>query len=94
MTSRHRFFSSFDLVQLDGKIIAPSSSGGWGSGLLQWIEFKDLKGITIKGKGIIDGQGSVWWKDNNPVEESDENNSAEDLVINLYLYRVSNLLHV
>ncbi|CAA2983381.1 polygalacturonase At1g48100 [Olea europaea subsp. europaea] len=69
------------VFQLDGKIIAPSSSGGWGSGLLQWIEFKDLKGITIRGKGIIDGQGSVWWKDNNPVEESDENNSAEDLQI-------------
>lgn len=52
-----------NLTQLDGKIIAPTSSGAWGSGLLQWIEFTKLKGITIRGKGTIDGQGSVWWND-------------------------------
>ncbi|EEF40940.1 Polygalacturonase precursor, putative [Ricinus communis] len=51
------------VFQLDGKIIAPTSATAWGSGLLQWIEFTKLKGITIKGKGIIDGQGSVWWND-------------------------------
>ncbi|XP_075652140.1 polygalacturonase At1g48100 [Castanea sativa] len=51
------------VFQLDGKIIAPTSSQPWGSGLLQWLEFKNLKGFTIKGKGIIDGQGSVWWGD-------------------------------
>ncbi|KAG2714560.1 hypothetical protein I3760_03G033300 [Carya illinoinensis] len=51
------------VFQLDGKIIAPTSSKPWGSGLLQWLEFTKLKGITIKGKGIIDGQGSVWWDD-------------------------------
>lgn len=50
-------------MQLDGKIIASTSSGAWGSGLLQWIEFTKLKGITIRGKGVIDGQGSVWWND-------------------------------
>lgn len=50
-------------MQLDGKIIAPTSSNAWGSGLLQWLEFKNLKGITVKGAGIIDGQGSVWWND-------------------------------
>lgn len=50
-------------MQLDGKIIAPTSSKPWGSGLLQWLEFTKLKGITIKGKGVIDGQGSVWWDD-------------------------------
>lgn len=44
-------------------MIAPTSSGPWGSGLLQWIEFSKLKGITIRGKGVIDGQGSVWWND-------------------------------
>ncbi|KAH9742274.1 Pectin lyase-like superfamily protein [Citrus sinensis] len=47
------------LFQLDGKIIAPTNSGAWGSGILQWLEFSKLKGITLTGKGIIDGQGSV-----------------------------------
>jgi polygalacturonase len=51
------------VFQLEGKIIAPTSASAWGSGLLQWIEFKALQGITIKGKGIIDGRGSVWWND-------------------------------
>ncbi|KAJ7974590.1 Polygalacturonase [Quillaja saponaria] len=61
------------VFQLDGKIIAPTSSASWGSGLLQWLDFSKLKGITIKGKGIIDGQGSVWWNDsptNNPTHET------------------------
>lgn len=48
-------------MQLDGKIIAPTSASAWGSGTLQWLEFTKLNKITIKGKGVIDGQGSVWW---------------------------------
>lgn len=54
-------------LQLDGKIIAPTSPAAWGSGLLQWLEFTKLNGITIKGTGTIDGQGSVWWN-NSPVD--------------------------
>lgn len=50
-------------MQLDGKIIAPTNSQPWGSGFLQWLQFKNLKGITIFGKGVIDGQGSAWWND-------------------------------
>ncbi|CAM8906145.1 unnamed protein product [Rhodiola kirilowii] len=49
------------LFQLDGKIIAPKSFNSWKSGILKWIEFTKLKGITIQGVGTIDGQGSVWW---------------------------------
>lgn len=67
----------FDIVQLDGKIIAPTSSRAWGSGLLQWIEFKSLIGITIKGKGVIDGQGSVWWNKSPDYDPADDN----DMVI-------------
>ncbi|CAM8903554.1 unnamed protein product [Rhodiola kirilowii] len=35
--------------QLDGKIIAPKSFESWKSGILKWIEFTKLKGITIQG---------------------------------------------
>ncbi|MBA0579687.1 hypothetical protein Gorai_021936, partial [Gossypium raimondii] len=59
------------VFQLDGKIIAPTSSKAWGSGLLQWIEFIKLKGITIKGKGTIDGRGSVWWNDSPTAQPQD-----------------------
>ncbi|KAF9626691.1 hypothetical protein IFM89_038786 [Coptis chinensis] len=60
------------VFQLDGTIIAPTSARAWGSGLLQWIEFTKLRGITIQGKGIIDGRGSVWWQNsvsNNPIDD-------------------------
>ncbi|XP_071731129.1 polygalacturonase At1g48100-like [Rutidosis leptorrhynchoides] len=49
------------VFQLDGKIIAPKNSGNWESGLLQWLQFTNLNGITIRGTGIIDGQGAGWW---------------------------------
>lgn len=52
---------ALDQSQLDGTIIAPTNPKAWGSGLLQWLEFTKLRGITIRGHGIIDGQGSVWW---------------------------------
>ncbi|KAI3452716.1 hypothetical protein Pfo_009380 [Paulownia fortunei] len=56
------------VFQLDGTIIAPTSSSHWGSGLLQWLEFTKLVGITIKGSGTIDGNGAVWWQ-NSPYDD-------------------------
>ncbi|XP_047962057.1 polygalacturonase At1g48100-like [Salvia hispanica] len=38
------------VFQLDGKIIAPTNSGAWGKGLLQWLDFSKLKGIAIRGQ--------------------------------------------
>ncbi|GAB2280475.1 hypothetical protein Dimus_015103 [Dionaea muscipula] len=66
-------FSGYDcqpniVFQLDGTIIAPISAKTWESGLLWWIEFTKLNGITIQGKGIIDGSGSVWWQDSSPYD--------------------------
>ncbi|CAA2995925.1 polygalacturonase At1g48100-like isoform X1 [Olea europaea var. sylvestris] len=60
------------VFQLDGKIVAPTSSKAWGSGLLQWLEFTKLVGITIKGSGTIDGSGAVWWQDSpydDPIDD-------------------------
>ncbi|KAG5133968.1 hypothetical protein JHK82_025156 [Glycine max] len=51
----------FDL-SWDGKTIAPTSSAAWGSSTLQW-----LNNITISGKGVIDGQGTVWWNNDSPT---------------------------
>ncbi|CAL9080476.1 unnamed protein product [Musa textilis] len=54
------------VFQLDGKIIAPTGGKAWGSGLLQWLEFRLLKGIIIQGQGIIEGQGNAWWSRDDP----------------------------
>ena len=51
------------MLQLDGTIIAPTSPNAWKSNLLWWMDFTKLVGITIQGKGKIDGSGSVWWTD-------------------------------
>ncbi|KAJ3692490.1 hypothetical protein LUZ60_012840 [Juncus effusus] len=52
------------IFQLDGTIVAPIDHKSFGPGLLQWIEFTKLKGITIQGLGIIDGCGNSWWNIN------------------------------
>ncbi|XVF60276.1 hypothetical protein PTKIN_Ptkin08bG0032100 [Pterospermum kingtungense] len=73
------------VFQLDGKIIAPTSSSAWGSGLLQWIEFTKLKGITIRGKGTIDGQGSVWWADSPTYDPTaQEDSTTNDMALRFY----------
>lgn len=61
-----------NILQLDGTILAPTNSKAWGLGLLQWLEFKKLVGITIQGKGIIDGRGSVWWQDSTLDDPTDD----------------------
>ncbi|GER54821.1 pectin lyase-like superfamily protein [Striga asiatica] len=64
------------VFQLDGTIIAPKSSGPWGSGLLQWLEFSKLVGLTIKGSGLIDGNGAVWWE-SSPFDEDPLDDQAK-----------------
>ncbi|XP_054809647.1 polygalacturonase At1g48100 [Prosopis cineraria] len=63
------------VFQLDGTIVAPTNPKAWGRGLLQWLDFIKLVGITIQGKGIIDGRGSVWWQDHpfdNPIDDEEK----------------------
>lgn len=68
------------LLQLDGTIIAPTNAKAWGKGLLQWLEFTKLVGLTIRGKGTIDGRGSVWWT-HSVLDDPIDN--EEQLVISL-----------
>ncbi|PWA72329.1 Glycoside hydrolase, family 28 [Artemisia annua] len=49
------------IFQIDGTILAPTDSKAWGSGLDHWLEFTEVVGFTITGKGNLDGRGSVWW---------------------------------
>ncbi|KZV42550.1 Pectin lyase-like superfamily protein [Dorcoceras hygrometricum] len=65
------------IFQLDGKIVAPKSSKAWGSGLLQWLEFTKLVGITVTGSGTIDGNGAVWWQDSSYEDDPLDGQSME-----------------
>uniref|UniRef100_A0A2C9UST4 Polygalacturonase n=1 Tax=Manihot esculenta TaxID=3983 RepID=A0A2C9UST4_MANES len=75
-----------DDTKLDGTMVAPTNSNIWGKGLLWWIEFTKLKGITVQGTGTIDGSGSVWWQDypfDDPLDDETKliiplNNTVEE----------------
>lgn len=61
------------LFQLDGTISAQTGARARGSGLLQWLEFTKLNGITIQGSGVINGRGQEWWtySDSNDDDDMD-----------------------
>ncbi|XP_038983783.1 probable polygalacturonase At3g15720 isoform X2 [Phoenix dactylifera] len=46
-------------VQIDGTILAPNKTWILKKGV--WIDFMFIKGLTINGSGVIDGQGAIWW---------------------------------
>lgn len=49
--------------QVDGSIEAPSRIGEWtGCESGSWLDFQNVKGLTIKGAGLIDAKGSIWWR--------------------------------
>ncbi|KAM7483652.1 hypothetical protein LguiB_008235 [Lonicera macranthoides] len=49
-------------VLLSGKIVAPKEKSAWeGVTVNSWLSFANVNGLTINGKGRIDGRGFVWW---------------------------------
>ena len=69
------------ILQLEGTILAPTNAKAWGSGLLQWLEFTKLNGLSIKGSGTINGRGQQWWTYSDPNDDEDDDIvSPDDLV--------------
>ena len=60
------------VLQLDGTISAKTGARAWGSGLLQWLEFTKLNGISIQGSGVINGQGKEWWTYSDSDDDDDD----------------------
>ncbi|KAL7139972.1 hypothetical protein ABFS83_09G089000 [Erythranthe nasuta] len=48
---------------ISGTIIAPikTSSAWMGKQRHVWILFSNVNGLIVKGKGVVNGQGSSWW---------------------------------
>ncbi|XP_040966918.1 polygalacturonase At1g48100-like [Gossypium hirsutum] len=68
------------VFQLDGIIIAPTDFQCWGNGSLPWLEFTYLRGgVTVQGKGILDGRGSRWWKDDGKEPKIPLNTSFQQI---------------
>ncbi|VAH61978.1 unnamed protein product [Triticum turgidum subsp. durum] len=56
----------------EGTILAPTNAKAWGSGLLQWLEFTKLSGLSIQGSGTINGRGQQWWTYSDPNDDEDD----------------------
>ncbi|CAM8952777.1 unnamed protein product [Rhodiola kirilowii] len=80
--------------QIKGSIVAPRSKG-WANCKLQWLSFINIRGLTIDGNGLIDGNGEIYWaehkrkmkayiQDNGVAydEEDDDDNDDDTLSIN------------
>ncbi|CAO2836679.1 unnamed protein product [Amaranthus hypochondriacus] len=51
------------VFQLDGTIIAPDGPESWPNEIrkTQWIIFHKTHGLSVQGKGLINGRGHKWW---------------------------------
>ncbi|KAF8756305.1 hypothetical protein HU200_011126 [Digitaria exilis] len=50
-------------LKLDGTLVAPDDKSGWGTqGHPKWISFDNVDGLTVTGKGTMDGRGKSSWK--------------------------------
>ncbi|CAM0881824.1 unnamed protein product [Alopecurus aequalis] len=67
------------LFQLEGTILAPTNAKAWGSGLLQWLEFTKLNGLSIQGSGTINGRGQQWWTYSDPNDDEDDDTYNQEL---------------
>jgi hypothetical protein len=66
------------ILQLEGTILAPTNAKAWGSGLLQWLEFTKLNGLSIQGSGTINGRGQQWWTYSDPNDNEDDDTVRPD----------------
>ncbi|KAK3016692.1 hypothetical protein RJ639_007097 [Escallonia herrerae] len=47
---------------LSGNLVAPNRKSAWaGFHINSWLTFANVNGLTIYGRGQVDGQGSAWW---------------------------------
>ncbi|KAL3631760.1 hypothetical protein CASFOL_024744 [Castilleja foliolosa] len=46
---------------VSGRIVAPVKTGWRGNQKNAWMIFSNVRGLVVKGKGVIDGQGPSWW---------------------------------
>lgn len=53
------------VLQIDGNLVAPSDPSNWkcdGNACYQWLYFHRVDGLTLRGRGTIDGRGEKWWQ--------------------------------
>ncbi|KAL6185329.1 hypothetical protein ACLB2K_041463 [Fragaria x ananassa] len=83
--------SSSVVIQIDGNIVGPSTLGEWQNAcaLKCWLCFMSVNGLVIKGKGVIDGKGSIWW--NQKTQSIDEAANSCEAPTALYFNKCDQL---
>ncbi|KAF0906723.1 hypothetical protein E2562_012543 [Oryza meyeriana var. granulata] len=82
------------LFQLEGTIVAPTSAKAWGSGLLQWIEFTKLNGISIQGNGIINSRGQQWWTYSDTDDNEDDDTVRSHHLLYHQIQTIQKMVHL
>ncbi|XP_057808868.1 probable polygalacturonase At3g15720 [Salvia miltiorrhiza] len=52
-------------LQIDGNLVAPAHPSTWkcdANLCHQWLYFHRVDGLTLRGRGTIDGRGHKWWQ--------------------------------
>lgn len=51
------------LSKVDGVLMPPDGPDSWpdADSKHQWLVFYRLEGITLRGNGVIEGNGKKWW---------------------------------
>ncbi|XP_059070414.1 polygalacturonase-like [Cryptomeria japonica] len=56
-------------MQVTGKLIAPTDNSLWSEQSKNyWLHFMNVIGLTVEGRGILDGRGASWWTEMNAKE--------------------------
>ncbi|KAJ8749747.1 hypothetical protein K2173_012298 [Erythroxylum novogranatense] len=52
--------SQYINIKLQGSVVAPNNMSQLQE--LVWIQFSRINGLTVDGKGLINGRGDIWWE--------------------------------
>nr|KYP52500.1 putative polygalacturonase At3g15720 family [Cajanus cajan] len=47
-------------IEIQGTLLAPKRDA-WGTCSRRWLHFLNVRGLTVHGSGVINGQGQDWW---------------------------------
>ncbi|CAI9765662.1 unnamed protein product [Fraxinus pennsylvanica] len=76
-------------VQIAGTLVASDDPSDYSKDRKHWLVFDNVKDLMLEGGGIIDGNGSVWWKNSCKIDKSKK---CKDAPTALTLYNCKNLV--
>ncbi|KAB1202085.1 hypothetical protein CJ030_MR8G018178 [Morella rubra] len=84
------------IIQIDGTLMAPDGPKSWKSKTIKqgWLHFKGISGMTLQGRGLIDGRGERWWNHHSRPDKALSFHLCTDLTIRGLKIKSSPKFHV